>query len=156
MDNLLKSADINTYPLFSLKSHISKAKLLSNYDGDTGDLLFIYDNKPMRMKARFYGYDCNEIKPSINDPNRNEKKKKAIEAKERLWLLCTNNNSQTLIKIKCYEFDKYGRILVIAFNEDCNIEDIKNEDELFELSINKKMIEEGHGYAYYGGTKNQS
>jgi|694.fasta_scaffold17492_9 endonuclease YncB( thermonuclease family) len=156
MDNLLKSADINTYPLFSLKGHISKAKLLSNYDGDTGDLLFIYDNKPMRMKARFYGYDCNEMKPSINDPKRDEKKKKAIEAKERLWFLCTNNNPHNLIKIKCYDFDKYGRILINAFYENCNIEDIKNEDELFELSINKIMIDEGHGYKYYGGTKNQT
>ena len=156
MEELLKNADIISYPLFSLKGLISKAKLLANYDGDTADILFIYDNKPIHMKARFYGYDCNEMKPALTDPKRDEKKKKAIEAKERLWLLCTNNNPQTLIKIKCYEFDKYGRILVNAFNEDCKIEDIKNEDELFELSINKKLIDEGHGYPYYGGTKNQS
>ena len=67
--------------------------------------------------------------------------------KQRLWYLCTNTNDfkdthQTLIRIKCHEFDKYGRILITAFRD--------NE----ELSINQQMINEGHGYAYDGGTKN--
>jgi endonuclease YncB( thermonuclease family) len=152
MQELLRTSDINTYPIFSLNGHISFAKLLSNYDGDTADILFIYDDKPMRMKARFLGYDTPEIKPSINDPNRDEKKKKANEAKERLWFLCTNNDSKKLIKIKCYDFDKYGRILIVAVNEDIDISTI-DDKELFNISINKQMIIEGHGYEYYGGTK---
>jgi len=152
MENLLRMADINTYHLFSLNSHISSAKLLSNYDGDTADILFIYNDRIMRMKARFLGYDTPEIKPSLNDPDRDEKKKKAIEAKERLWFLCTNNDSKRLIKIKCYDFDKYGRILIVAVNEDIDISTI-DDKELFNISINKQMITEGHGYEYYGGTK---
>lgn len=147
MDELLKTADINTYPLFSLNGLISKAKLLSNYDGDTADILFIYDNKPMRMKSRFYGYDTYEIKPPLNAPNRDEIKKKANEAKERLSELCKG-----LIKIKCYNFDKYGRLLIVAVNEDTEINNL-NDDELFNISINNQMILEGHGYEYYGGTK---
>lgn len=155
MEELLKNADIISYPLFSLKGLISKAKLLANYDGDTADILFIYDNKPIHMKARFYGYDSSEIKPHLNDPKRDEKKKKAIEAKERLWILCTNNNPKNLIKIKCLEFDKYGRILIIVVNEDKEIDGL-NDEEIFKISINKQMIDEGHGYSYYGGTKMQS
>ena len=155
MDNLLRIAKINDYPLFSLNGHIYLAKLLSNYDGDTGDILFSYLNNIMRMKARFFGYDTPEIKPSLNDPNRDEKKKKAKEAKERLWNLCTNNNdNQRLIKIKCYEFDKYGRILIVAVNEDIDISNMDDKN-LFEISINNQMIKEGHGYEYYGGTKKQ-
>jgi len=155
MENLLKIAKINDYPIFSLNGHISPAKLLSNYDGDTGDILFTYNFTIMRMKARFFGYDTAEIKPSLNDPNRDEKKKKAKEAKERLWNLCTNNNdNQRLINIKCYDFDKYGRILIVAVNKEIDISNM-NDKELFDISINKQMITEGHGYEYYGGTKMQ-
>jgi endonuclease YncB( thermonuclease family) len=145
--DILINANIDSYPLFSLNGLETHAKLLSNYDGDTGDILFIYNETPMRMKARFTGYDTCEIKPSLKDPLRDDKKKRALEAKQRLWFLCTNttdfkSNHKTLIKIKCHEFDKYGRILITAFRE--------NE----ELSINQQMINEGHGYAYDGGTKN--
>jgi len=145
---LLKEATIDKYPIFSLKGLITDAKLLSNYDGDTGDIIFIYNQQLMRMKARFLGYDTCEIKPLLKDPNRDEKKKKALEAKERLWHLCTANNE--IIKIKCHEFDKYGRLLITAFNSTTN--DNKYDD--FDLSINAKMIKEGHGYSYNGGTKN--
>ena len=53
---LLKNAKVNDYELFSLKGLVTYAKLLSNYDGDTGDILFIYNQKPMRLKARFLIY----------------------------------------------------------------------------------------------------
>jgi len=149
---ILMMAEINDYPLFSLNGLVTYAKLLSNYDGDTGDILFMFKGNPMRMKARFTGYDTCEIKTSLNDPQRDDKKRRAYEAKQRLWYLCTNTEDlkakhRTLIKIKCHEFDKYGRLLITAFNEndDCN-----NDS----LSINQKMINEGHGYAYDGGTKN--
>jgi len=154
---LLEEATIDKYPLFTLKGLITYAKLLSNYDGDTGDIIFIYNQTLMRMKARFYGYDTCEIKPSLKDPKREEKKKRAQEAKQRLWFLCTNceeqkENHKTLIKIKCYEFDKYGRLLIIAFNEKINFEEL-DEKSQFDLSINAQMINEGHGYIYEGGTK---
>ncbi len=155
MDNsleIIRNARIETYSLFSLKGYITYAKLLSNYDGDTGDILFIYNGMPMRMKARFNGYDTCEMKPSLNDPKREEKKRRAKEAKKRLWKLCTNMDEEgvehrTLIKIKCDDFDKYGRLLIIAFQENMN-------DESFEMSINNQMIKEGYGYQYGGGTKN--
>ncbi len=105
----------------------------------------------MRVKARFYGYDCSEMKPSLNDPKREEKKIKAKIAKQRLWDLCTNNSEtekhETLIFIHCYDYDKYGRLMVVAYQLPVD------GNELFENSINNKMIEEGHGYSYYGGKK---
>jgi len=149
MTELLINATIDSYPLFSLNGYETEAKLLSNYDGDTGDILFIYNNNPMHMKARFMGYDTCEMKPSLKDPQRNDKKKKAMEAKQRLWYLCTNTNNfnenhKTLIKIKCHDFDKYGRLLITAYKNDGSNE----------LSINQQMIDEGYGYVYDGGTKN--
>lgn len=149
--NLIKKANVEDYPLFSLKGFKTYAKLLANYDGDTGDIFFIYKDIPMRVKARFYGYDCSEMKPALNDPKREEKKTKAVMAKKRLWELCTNKNEnekhETLIYIHCYDYDKYGRLMVVAYQLPVD------ENELFENSINNKMIQEGHGYNYYGGKK---
>lgn len=153
----LRNCELSTYPVFTLKGYITYAKLLSNYDGDTADIIFNYKDIPMHLKARFYGYDCCEIKPSLKDPERDEKKKKAITAKNRLWKLCTKEDEvkshKCLIKIKCGDYDKYGRILIVAFNEEFDIDMNKTDEELFKYSINSKMIEEGHGYEYYGGTK---
>ena len=57
-------------------------------------------------------------------------------------------------KIVCDDFDKYGRLLIMAFPEETDISN-KNEDELFNISINNQMIKEGHGYSYKGGTKEE-
>jgi len=159
MDNL-RDIELKTYPLFSLKGYITYAKMLSNYDGDTANIVFMYNEKPMHVKARLLGYDSSEIKPLLNDPKRDEKKQKAKLAKQRLWFLCTNNDDdeeckkshKTLIKIKCDNFDKYGRLLILAFSENCDIDD-KDDKTLFNLSINYQMIKEGHGYEYNGGKK---
>jgi|688.fasta_scaffold00528_8 endonuclease YncB( thermonuclease family) len=153
----LRNIELNTYKLFSLKDYITYAKMLKNYDGDTANIIFMFEGIPMHVKARLYGYDCSEMKPSLNDPNRDEKKKKALEAKKRLWYLCTKEEEEkshkTLIKIKCGNYDKYGRLLITVFNEDYEIDPVKTNDELFKDSINNQMINEGHGYTYYGGTK---
>jgi len=159
MDNL-RDIELKTYPLFSLKGYITHAKMLSNYDGDTANIIFMYNDKPMHVKARLLGYDSSEIKPLLNDPKREEKKQKAKLAKQRLWFLCTNNEDdeeckkshKTLIKIKCDNFDKYGRLLILAFPENCDIEN-KDDKTLFNLSFNYQMIKEGHGYEYNGGKK---
>ena len=153
----LRNIELSTYPLFTLNGYITYAKMLSNYDGDTADIILMYKDIPMHLKARFCGYDCSEMKPLLKDPKRDEKKKKAIEAKNRLWYLCTKENEvkshKTLIRIKCGEYDKYGRILITAYNEDYDLDTNKNEEELFKDSINYQMINEGHGYIYNGGKK---
>ena len=159
-DNLrerLRSATVNSVPLFSLKGIVTDAKLVGNYDGDTGDIVLIYNDQLMHFKARFVGYDCCEMKPSLSDPQREEKKARAVKAKNRLWELCTGNcdmkdTHTTLIKIKCQEFDKYGRLLVLAFPAKYDIGN-KDDETLFKESINSQMISEGHAYKYDGGTK---
>lgn len=158
----LRNMELKSYPVFSLKGYITYAKMLSIYDGDTANIIFMYNDRPMHVKARFIGYDANEMKPHLNDPKREEKKQKAKIAKRRLWTLCTNSEDdencnkphKTLIQIKCDDYDKYGRLLILAFAENTNISD-KEEKELFELSINSQMIKEGHGYEYFGGTKQE-
>ena len=52
-----------------------------------------------------------------------------------------NKHEKKIIKVECLDFDKYGRLLIKAYN---------NVDE---LSINEIMVNEGHGRAYDGGRK---
>jgi endonuclease YncB( thermonuclease family) len=157
MNNLiidkLRTANDESYKIFSLKGIITYAKILSNYDGDTAECILLYNDNIMRFKVRFFGYDSPEMKPSLNIKDRDDIKKKAIESKKKLWKLCTGLDDfnikyhENLIKIVCDDFDKYGRLLITAYNfDDNNLE--------FEYSINNQMINEGFGYSYYGGKKN--
>lgn len=154
MLDILRLSKIEDYPIFSLKGVITYGKILKNYDGDTADCLIIYKENIMRFKVRFYGYDSPEMKPSLNIENREEIILKAKEAKRKLWKECSGlddineKEHNKIIKILCDDFDKYGRLLITAFDYELN------KELNFENSINKKMIEEGYGYSYLGGKKN--
>ena len=93
----------------------------------------------MKYKLRAMGYDCAEMKPKKSDPNRDKEKELAIAAKNRFIQLI--GGSDTIVQVKCLEFDKYGRILINVWNM------------VDEKSLNQIMIDEGHGKAYDGGTK---
>lgn len=157
----LKNTNIDDVPLFSLKGIVTISKLVKNYDGDTGDIMLLYKSDILHMKARFTGYDTCEMKPSLNDPDRESKKKRALLAKKRLWELCVGTDIKEgsehtqIMHVKCGEFDKYGRLLVTAFAPSVSREEIEkmSDDAAFEASINNIMITEGHGYAYDGGKK---
>ena len=87
----------------------------------------------------------------------NIKYKKQKKSRNRLIQLCTSckleleskltktkiqkiiNENQKIIKLKCYEFDKYGRLLADLYY----IENVENEENLTEKCINKQLIEEG-------------
>jgi endonuclease YncB( thermonuclease family) len=110
------------------------------YDGDTLSIIFIYNGKPVKYRCRALGYDSLEMKPLLSKPNREAEKRLAYAAKDRFVELLTKHPEKNIF-IKCYEFDKYGRLLV----EIWNYVDID--------SINNIMINEGHGKPYEGGTK---
>ena len=135
-NNLLKLNN-DDIPLFTFDGISCLAKIVDVYDGDTFTACFNYNDKIMKYKFRTYGYDSPEMRPLKSKPNREEEKTKAIEAREAFKLITNWNNS--LVFIKMMKFDKYGRILVEVFKG--------------ELNINNWMIENGHGYPYYGGTK---
>lgn len=126
--------------LFTMDGEVHLAKIVKCYDGDTIHCIFKHNNKYTLFHARLYGYDSPEMKPSktISEEKRKIIKEKAIKSKERLEELILNKN----VYLFCMIFDKYGRLLVKIKN--------KLTDDKF---INDIMIEEGHGYAYYGGTK---
>ena len=135
----LKNCEECQYFSFSGQTHL--IKVIKCYDGDTLYCIFKHDGGYYKFKIRMDGYDTAEMKPSrkIPDQERDEIKKRALEAKKRLEELTMNQ----LVYLECREFDKYGRILGVIKRE---LDDKK--------SVNDMMIEEGHGVVYHGGTKN--
>lgn len=139
--HLLREATLDNCPPLSYDGRVTHAKLLRNYDGDTGDIALLDSaaGKVVRVRVRFVGYDSPEIHPPLHIPDRERVMQRAVSAKQRLWELCTEN---AIIRVACGKFDKYGRLLVTAFRDD-------SEGE----TINAQMIREGHGVPYAGGKR---
>lgn len=140
--NLLEKVSEKDIPYFTFNSKFFYAKPCHIYDGDTFSIMFEYGNEIIKYKCRCVGYDTAEMKPRLNVENREQIIQKAHAAKNRLTELLQKHPSG-LVKVQCLNFDKYGRILVTIWNM------IDNK------SINEIMMEEGHGKAYSGGTKEE-
>jgi endonuclease YncB( thermonuclease family) len=135
-----KLYETDKYEYFSFAGKTFYAGACNIYDGDTFSIIFLNNNEVVKYRCRCIGYDSPEMKPSLSNPNREKEKALAILAKNRLIELLSKHESG-LVFIECFEFDKYGRILVKVYNM------------IDEKSINEIMVEEGHGKNYDGGKK---
>ena len=135
----LKQADKST-PVFTLEGDMKWCKVVDIYDGDTIKVVFMDNNRINKWNIRMEGYDSPEMRPSRKLENRDEIKKKAVEAKNYLKSLIMNENQ--LVYLKCGKFDKYGRLLGYVYI---------NQDDT--ESVNEMMIKNNHAYEYHGGTK---
>ena len=134
----------NDYPLFSYDGSQEKlCKIVDVYDGDSFTACFFDEgmNNIIKYKCRASGYDSPEMRPKKTKENRDEEIKRAKEA--RLKFIEFSNCENDLVKIRLGKFDKYGRILAYVYNLTSDID----------ISVNDKMIQEGYGYEYSGGTK---
>lgn len=140
-NDLLIDFDDKNIELFSFNDIKTVCRVVDVYDGDTCTIIFLYKDEVIKYKVRCYGYDSPEMRPSLKKENREEEIEKAKIAKEYFKSLVNYNDGLTYIHI--HKFDKYGRLLGTFYN-----------NENFEgKSINDLMIENGHGYSYFGGTK---
>jgi endonuclease YncB( thermonuclease family) len=142
LERLTAANKVNT-PLFSFNGLITYGKAVDFYDGDTFNVIISHYDSVYHFKARMFGYDSPEMKPALSLENREEIKKNAIIAKNRLTELL---GGKEYFKVHCHEFDKYGRLLVSIMQDDAVSYDVEN-------TVNAQMIKEGHGYSYHGGTK---
>lgn len=145
----------NTYdntPEFSFKGREFLAKVLDVYDGDTITITVKVDDQYYRMNCRLNGLDTPELKSHDEMEkiagkmarkhliNMITKGNISLEiTRDEIRKICADSNS--ILLIKCFDFDKYGRLLVeIHDSTGC---------------LNDKMIDDGFAGRYDGGTKGE-
>lgn len=135
--NKLSSNDIHE---LSFNNYITFAKVISVYDGDTATLGFPIPNTDIifKWKCRLQGIDTPELRTKDMI-----EKKLAIEAKNALEEMMKINS---IVKIHCGKFDKYGRILVNIYT--------LNEDYSEKECVNDFLLKNNYAVKYYGGKKN--
>jgi len=124
-----------------MEKYIYRGKLDRVIDGDTIDALIdVGFDIWLKKRVRFMGIDAWESR------TRNlEEKAKGLEAKARLIELLDKVSSKPgYFRIRSHGLGKYGRLLGEIF--------IMDTDDN-QISINEKLIEEGHAYVYDGGKK---
>jgi micrococcal nuclease len=141
IQNDLQNVDDNMVQLFSLDKQVYPAKIVRVYDGDTCFAVFKLNNQFVKFKVRMEGYDSPEMKPSLENKNREKEKKEAQKAKEELEKYVLNK----IVLLHCGKWDKYGRLLGTIFTS------VNSTN----VNINELMIKNGFGYKYDGGTKKE-
>lgn len=137
MNNNIDWNSINNNTLkFSLNGLTIKGKVVSVYDGDTINIVLPF-HLIFGGENKFYKFTCRLINvdtPEIRTKNLQEKEY-AIKVRDYLREKILNE----IVTIKCYDFDKYGRLLIEVF--------LNNQN------INNWLIENQYAKKYDGGTK---
>lgn len=138
-NKLLEDCTNENTKLFSFNTMVKKTKVVSVYDGDTVTLAINMIDDYYKFKCRLMFIDTAERR------NSNEQEKIAA-LKARDWL--SNLVLNKILYVRCYKWDKYGRLLGVLY---------ENKDDAFENkkenSINYKIVENNHGYFYHGGKR---
>lgn len=126
------------YPFCEPKDYVSLAKVVSCYDGDTIVIKMKYGESKFSWICRLYKIDAYEIKAK-----RKNKSESEIEEQEELKLkglsarkYIRDRIDKKIVKVKCFGLDKYRRLLILVFDK-------KEENLVFENSINKELLDKG-------------
>lgn len=125
----LKGLDCTNIKPFSLSGLTKLAKVVKVYDGDTITVVFKHNNAYNKWSCRLYGIDAPELHAG------------GIPARDFLSNLILHQ----IVSLECFEFEKYGRLLVTVYQL------TQNEDK---LDINKLMVSADHAVPYFGGKRN--
>lgn len=124
-------AQTDKTPKFSLNGHVTQAKVVKVYDGDTIHAVFNYLGTFYNWTCRIAHVDTPELRTKDA-----EEKKRGYETRDKLTELIFNK----IVTLKCGHFDKYGRLLV----------EIETEDK---TPVHDWLIQGGYAKKYEGGTK---
>lgn len=142
----LQSNTFQELSKFTFCGLITKAKIVSVYDGDTVTLVFYYHNIPIKDSFRMLGYDSPELKPVKTIENRELHIHAGRVAKEYL----SSKILDHLVWVKFSQEEKYGRLMGTLYycHEGQTEPDIND-------NINAEMILKGYGKPYDGGHKSE-
>ena len=122
----------------TLKGNIYNAKIVYIYDGDTLHVVF-------KEFDKFYRWNCRIMRVDTPELRTKNLKEKELGYKVRDALI--ERFMDKIVKIKCDEFDKYGRLLIDVFVPN----DIEENDG--NLMLSQWLINNKYAYEYDGGTK---
>lgn len=167
MDNLtiseeLSKLDPSTIKAFSFEGIKTIAKVAYIYDADTCHIIFYMSSVGyVRLNCRLNGIDTPELKPLIKNTNRDNEKKAAIIARNKLISMVTRrddieldknytrkqiNNilkeNNNLVYVHIHGADKYGRWLIEMYDDENNMS-----------SFNTLLVSKGYATIYFGGTR---
>ena len=114
----------------ALDNYETEAKVASVYDGDSIRVIFPLNGTLYKWNCRLYGIDTPEIR------TRNQKEK---DLGLKIRDILREKILRKVVKLKCHELDKYGRLMIDVFYNDEN--------------INKWLIDQGYAFSYDGGKK---
>lgn len=134
------------FPRYTLKDKVLLGKVCDIYDGDTVDvILYLPDDKSFkRYRIKMHGYNSPEIRPRSGTPNRQHIRGRALESLEALWKYATNTelftyHHDTLVRVECGEWDKYGRVIAKIYRiHGGDLDDI-------DFCVNDAMIQNAFG-----------
>ena len=132
----LKLSDIVYDDTVPFVPHITKARVIKVYDGDTFTIGFFqpHSDTPFRMAVRLLGIDTPELKPHSGLKTRTG----VLKAKAAQSLLSSYILGQDVMLTEV-SLDRYGRLLA---NVHCG-----------DLNINKLMLDSQLAVPYDGGCK---
>ena len=139
-DEVLTDKTKENTSFFSLDGETHDAKVVYVYDGDTMHVVFKKFGQYYRWNSRIIGVDTPELK------TKNEREKKhGLKVRDATREVLMHR----IVKVKCFSFDKYGRLLIDVVMPD-NMQ-IKDSSE--PLMLSQWLIQNNYAYAYDGGTK---
>jgi len=126
-------------PFFTLNGLETNGKVVKVYDGDTVHLLMRVLGTLYRWKCRIMHVDT----PELRSKNVIEKEH-AMRARDALSELILNKT----VRVKCFQFDMYGRVLVeLALPSNDTKDDADNNTMIV---IHEWLLEKGHARRYEG------
>jgi endonuclease YncB( thermonuclease family) len=147
-----KFNDYNTEN-FSFDGLNTMSRIIDITDGDTVKAIIPFKDSYYKIIIRLNNIDTCETRSKCE-----ENKKLGLDAKKRIYNLITDkiadedynkksvkkelNTNCYLVYLKCYDFDKYGRVLADIYKNE-------NNDE----SFSSILIKEKLAYVYEGKTK---
>jgi endonuclease YncB( thermonuclease family) len=150
-NDMLENASMGT-PIFTFCGLETYARLLDVYDGDSIIVAFVVHDTLWRFQIRLNGIDAHELKS-----NDRETKTLATITRNRLIQHLSGANlhasvsrkeiqeyfqkNKTIVQIKCYQFDKYGRLLADVYNtSNSNVAELLLSENLVVLYNGGKKI----------------
>lgn len=135
----LKQAATKGLPRWSLNGVVGCGIAVSNYDGDTCDVVMTTPGEGegiKRFTIRMLGYNSPEMKSksSWSDDERMRNHNESIKAKNELWNLL-GGEYKALLRIECSHFDVFGRILARVYR-------LSHEDSIdkVDFCVNDRML----------------